>query len=161
MAAILLRFSLVLDKMATILFRFLMVLVKMAAILFKTEHHWKTECHCKTKQRAIIGNPNAFGIPAPTVLYQLTSYTQNHKCAYLCTRYKELHISSVIYKKGFHFVYIKHFCCTTFCELCIETLNLIYLGVKKVVHPDVVHCCYAILFRCKPDCFKSNLKLKI
>ena len=39
-----------------------MGLGKMAPILFKTEHHWKTE------QKAIIWIPNAFGIPASTVV---------------------------------------------------------------------------------------------
>ena len=45
-----------------------MVFDKMNAILFKAEHHWKTECRGKTKQKATIGIQNAFGIPAPTVL---------------------------------------------------------------------------------------------
>ena len=41
---------------------------KMAAILFIMQHHWKTE------QGAIIGIPNAFGIPAPTVTLYLASF---------------------------------------------------------------------------------------
>ena len=46
----------------------------MANILFRPEFPWKTKCHCitkchwKTEQRATIGIPNTFGIPAPTVL---------------------------------------------------------------------------------------------
>ena len=32
-----------------------------------TEHHWITEGHCQTKQRATIGILNAFDIPALTV----------------------------------------------------------------------------------------------
>ena len=44
-----------------------MVLDKIAAILFKTEHHWKT------KQRASIGIPNKFSIPAPILVYSLSS----------------------------------------------------------------------------------------
>ena len=47
--------------MAAILLRFHMVWNKMAAILYKTEHHWETE------QMATIGILNAFGIPASTV----------------------------------------------------------------------------------------------
>ena len=42
-----------------------LVLGKMVAILFRMVHHWKTECHWKTKKRATIGIPNASGIPAP------------------------------------------------------------------------------------------------
>ena len=49
--------------MVAILLLFSMVLDKMAAILFTAEHHWKT------KQRATIGILKAFGIPAPTVLH--------------------------------------------------------------------------------------------
>ena len=52
--------------MAAILFRFSMVLDKMAAILFIMERHRKTEHHWKTGQRATIGILNAFGCPAPT-----------------------------------------------------------------------------------------------
>ena len=40
----------------------------MAAIFFKREPHWKTKCHLKTGQRAIIGILNASGIP-PAPLY--------------------------------------------------------------------------------------------
>ena len=55
-----------------------MVFHKMNAILFKAEHHWKTECRGKTKQKATIGIPNAFGIPAPTVL-PVSTKIQNSK----------------------------------------------------------------------------------
>ena len=60
--------------MAAILFRIPMVLYKMATILSKAKHHWETKRHWKTKQRATIGIPNAFGIPAPTVLGILGLY---------------------------------------------------------------------------------------
>ena len=51
-------------KMAAILFGFPMVLYKMATILFKTECHWKNKHHWKTEQRATIGIPDMFRIPA-------------------------------------------------------------------------------------------------
>ena len=54
-------------KMAAILLQFSMVLDKMAAILSKTQHHRKIECHGITKQRVAIVIQSAFGIPALTV----------------------------------------------------------------------------------------------
>ena len=46
----------------------------MAAILFKTEHHWKTERHCKKEQKASVRILNEFGILAPTVKAILEKY---------------------------------------------------------------------------------------
>ena len=45
-----------------------LVLDKMVANLFKMEHHWNTERHWKTKQRATIRILNRFSILAHTVL---------------------------------------------------------------------------------------------
>ena len=61
---------------------------KMAVILLKNEHHWKTENHWKTKrhwkteQKATIGIPNAFNIPAPTVIVWMVymGFYRNYKC---------------------------------------------------------------------------------
>ena len=40
----------------------------MATILFKKKHHWKTQRHWITEQRATIGILIAFSIPAPSSL---------------------------------------------------------------------------------------------
>ena len=71
-----------LNKMAAIFSDFSMVLDKMAVILFKTEHYWKTENHWKTEQKATIGIPKAFDIPAPTVIVWMVymGFYRSYKC---------------------------------------------------------------------------------
>ena len=61
------RTRMVISKTEPFKIRKKLVLNKMAAILLKTEHHWKTDHNWKTEQKATIGIPNAFDIPAPTV----------------------------------------------------------------------------------------------
>ena len=50
----------------------------MATILFKTEYHWKTERHWITELRATNWIPDAFGIPAPTVDWNLFLWLKVH-----------------------------------------------------------------------------------